>query len=196
MVCGIDEAGRGSLAGPVCAATVIINDDFPIHILDDSKKLSVKLRTAAAQIIKNQSVAWGIGWASHLEIDKINILNASLLAMRRSFYSLYGNIDKKKKDFITWYTSSIKETIIDGLYVPKLPISSTAIVRADGLYPAVMAASIIAKTERDSKMSKLALLYPEYKYEKHKGYPTKEHRRILSAIGPSPIQRLTFNYGV
>jgi ribonuclease HII len=190
-VCGIDEAGRGPLAGPVCAAAVVLPSSFPLEILDDSKKLSERKRDAAAVIIKLKARAYGIGWASHEEIDTLNILKASLLAMRRAFIAMTAALPPGK-------TLSLTHIIIDGLYVPDLrdaaPFGAAIVplVKADAKIPAVMAASILAKTERDVEMRRLSDLYPAYRYDKHKGYPTKEHAALIHRYGPSPIQRRSF----
>jgi ribonuclease HII len=184
MTCGIDEAGRGPLAGPVCAAAVILSDGFNTKILDDSKKLSASQRENAESIIKSMAFAWGIGWASHEEIDRINILQASLLAMKRAFLEMLARRQIPAEAGIS--------VIVDGLYVPDIQFPCTAMVKADAKIPEVQAASILAKTERDRYMEKMAALYPQYGYEKHKGYPTEAHRQAILKYGPSPIQRLTF----
>lgn len=190
IISGIDEAGRGPLAGPVCAAAVILPDNFDFKLLNDSKKMSASRREEAKSAIIKDAPAWGIGWASHTEIDSINILRASLLAMKRAFEEMMKNAAAGKK------TACLSEknitAIIDGLYVPDIPVPCTAIVKADAKIPQVMAASILAKTARDSYMDEIAALYPLYGYEKHKGYPTKAHREAILKYGPSPVQRLTF----
>ena len=192
MICGIDEAGRGPLAGPVCAAAVILSEDFPLNLLNDSKKLTAPRREEIRGIIIEKALYWGIGWASHTEIDSINILQASLLAMKRAF----EDIMKKAGNSLGDNKANIS-VIVDGKFVPKINEGGTsypcaAMVRADAQVPEVMAASILAKTERDAHMNKMAKLYPQYNYEKHKGYPTKAHREAVLKYGPSPIQRLTF----
>ena len=190
-VCGIDEAGRGPLAGPVCAAAVVLPSSFPLEILGDSKKLSEKKRDAAAAIIKAKARAYGIGWASHEEIDALNILKASLLAMRRAFIGMAAALPPNE-------TLGLTHIIIDGLYAPDLKDAAPPgaaiipLVKADAKIPAVMAASILAKTERDKEMRRLAALYPEYRYDKHKGYPTQEHAALIRQYGPSPVQRRSF----
>ena len=187
IICGIDEAGRGPLAGPVCAASVILNKEFPRYLLNDSKKLSPARRDELQRKICVEAIAWGVGWASHTEIDSINILQASLLAMKRAFNEMMKKAVEKK--ILTY--ANIK-AIIDGLQVPDIEVECSAIVKADAKFPEVMAASILAKTERDTYMNEMAKLYPQYGYEKHKGYPTQAHREAVLKYGPSPIQRLTF----
>ena len=185
MICGIDEAGRGPLAGPVCAAAVALTPDFPKACLGDSKTLSPKAREYARSLILERAAAWGVGWASHEEIDRLNIANASFLAMRRAFdvFRVFrgGAVE-----------GGLLEVIVDGLYAPDLGFPCRALVKADRLVPEVMAASILAKTARDDRMVEYAGLYPEYGYEKHKGYPTAEHRKLVALYGPSPIQRKSF----
>jgi ribonuclease HII len=212
MLCGIDEAGRGPLAGPVCAAAVVLPDGFPFDVLNDSKKLKRKQREDARRIIIERAVAWAVAWASHTEIDSINILQASLLAMRRAFgffiitesqnravSSTNGawplNLETEStfgRPFVQARLPTGLSAVVDGLHVPELPIPCTALVKADGSVPEVMAASILAKTARDQLMVYYSKLYPEYGYERHKGYPTREHRELVLKYGPSPIQRKTF----
>jgi ribonuclease HII len=188
LICGIDEAGRGPLAGPVCAAAVILPADFPLEILDDSKKLTAASRESAKQQICSRALAWGIGWASSFEIDEINILKASLLAMKRAFESmlLYEGVFNAGQ-------YGPMEAVVDGLYTPDISVPCQALVKADSKVPEVMAASILAKTARDRIMEIYSVFYPEYGYEKHKGYPTKAHREAIARFGPSPIQRMTFS---
>ncbi|GHU67613.1 ribonuclease HII [Spirochaetia bacterium] len=188
MICGIDEAGRGPLAGPVCAAAVILPKDFPLDMLNDSKQLKEKQREAGRSLIIEKSYAWGIGWASSFEIDEINILRASLLAMKRAYEELAETIKSRSKDPVPIDITAI----IDGLYAPDIPVPCRPMIKADAQVPEVMAASILAKTARDRLMDYYGLFYPEYGYEKHKGYPTKAHREAVLRYGPSPIQRLTF----
>lgn len=185
MTVGFDEAGRGPLAGPVCAAAVILPDDFPIEILNDSKKLSEKKRQAAETIIKEKAI-WGIALVDHTIIDEINILEASMLAMKNAFEDLL----KKNPGLQLAEISGIT----DGTRCPDVPIECCCEPKADGKYPCVMAASILAKTCRDRLMLEMDKKYPEYGYAKHKGYPTKAHREICHKLGPSPIQRLSFKY--
>jgi ribonuclease HII len=184
MICGIDEAGRGPLAGPVCAAAVILPEGFPRDILGDSKKLTPRQREGAMNIIYREAFAWGIGWASAFEIDRINILKASLLAMQRAFEELTATA---KADLPPGLS-----VIVDGLYIPDIPLPCRALVKADARIPEVMAASILAKTARDRMMERYSWLYPGYGYERHKGYPTEDHRKSIALHGPSPIQRRTF----
>ncbi|MDR3303528.1 MAG: ribonuclease HII [Treponema sp.] len=192
MLCGLDEAGRGPLAGPVCAGAVILPRLFPTHLLNDSKKLSPIKREAARRLIEEGAVAWGIGWASHEEIDAINILQASLLAMQRAFEAMLLATKDGTRRIIM---EEIDEVIVDGTFVPDIAAPCRALVKADTLIPAVMAASILAKTARDEEMLRYAARYPQYAYEKHKGYPTEEHRRLIALYGASPIQRLSFRHG-
>ena len=191
LTVGFDEAGRGPLAGPVCASAVILPSDFPFELLNDSKKLSEKKRLAAEIIIKEKA-CWGIGLADHTTIDKINILQASLLAMKAA----YSDLEKKLPQWLS--TQNIEEYslqgIADGIYIPQVNIQCRCEPKADGKYAPVMAASILAKNCRDRIMLEMDKLYPEYGYARHKGYPTKAHREICKKIGPSPIQRQTFKY--
>ena len=190
---GFDEAGRGPLAGPVCAGAVILPSDFPFDILNDSKKLSEKKREAAEIIIKEKA-CWGIALVDNKTIDEINILEASMLAMKNAFEEMMKKLplwcEEEKIDF-----SEISLTgITDGTRCPDVQIECRCEPKADGKYPCVMAASILAKTCRDRLMLEMDKLYPEYGYAKHKGYPTKAHREVCHKIGPSPIQRFTFKY--
>jgi ribonuclease HII len=188
MICGIDEAGRGPLAGPVCAAAVILGRGFPSgvrdFVLNDSKKLSPGQRENARRLICSGALAWGIGWASAAEIDAINILQASLLAMKRAYEEMSSLFEAA--------SSPDLRALVDGLFVPEIPIPARALVKADAQVPEVMAASILAKTARDRMMARYSWFYPEYGYEKHKGYPTRAHREAIAKYGPSPIQRLSF----
>jgi ribonuclease HII len=212
MLCGIDEAGRGPLAGPVCAAAVALPADFPVNLLDDSKKLSQKRREEVRGVIVERALAWGVGWATHAEIDSINILRASLLAMRRAFDFLFTAVPKgeagqwpacleKELPFGLPFTDAAippgLEVIVDGNHAPELsirglPVHCKPMVKADASIHEVMAASILAKTARDELMDHYSKLYPQYGYDRHKGYPTAEHRRLVLEFGPSPIQRKTF----
>ncbi|GHU12845.1 ribonuclease HII [Spirochaetia bacterium] len=185
IITGFDEAGRGPLAGPVSAAAVILPPGFPLDRVDDSKKLNETRRETAAVLIREQA-AWGIGWVEAAEIDQINILQASLLAMRRAWDALTA-------DFPEYAAGNAGlEGVADGLFCPDLPFPCRALVKADAQVPEVMAASILAKTARDRMMIRYSWFYPEYGYEKHKGYPTKAHREAIARFGPSPIQRMTF----
>jgi ribonuclease HII len=185
-ICGFDEAGRGPLAGPACAAAVILPPDFPVKILGDSKKLSPARREEARSLILQGAAAWGIGWASAAEIDRINILRSSLLAMERAWEDLLLRFPG------FGLPEASPQAVVDGLYVPELPIPAGALVKADASVPEVMAASILAKTQRDRLMELYGLIYPEYGYGAHKGYPTASHREAVRRYGPSPIQRLSF----
>ncbi|MCK9171706.1 MAG: ribonuclease HII [Treponema sp.] len=191
LICGLDEAGRGPLAGPVTAGAVILPPDFPFEILNDSKKLSQKKRETAEKIIKERA-CWGIGIIDHITIDRINILQASLLAMKLA----YEMMAIKLPDWAAVHSVAYDgiEALADGTFRPAVSCSCRCEPKADGIYPPVMAASIIAKTCRDAIMVELDKKYPQYGYAKHKGYPTAAHVKICREIGPSPIQRLTFNY--
>lgn len=177
LVCGIDEAGRGPLAGPVTAAAVILNPDDPIEGLNDSKKLSEKKREALFGPICQRSLAWGVGWASPEEIDQVNILNATFLAMQRAV---------KQMNITPQYV------LVDGNSDPKLGLATRCIVGGDGKSASIAAASILAKVSRDRLMCELARQYPQYGFEVHKGYPTKNHRQAVLQWGPSPIHRKSF----
>lgn len=176
-VCGIDEAGRGPLAGPVYAAAVWLPEGFVLDGLNDSKKLSEKKREALFPVILENAVSYGIGFATEQEIDEINILQATFLAMRRAFDAM-----QKRCDY----------ALIDGNRMPPLPVPGETIVKGDAKSPSVAAASILAKVSRDRVMLEYAKQYPEYQFEKHKGYGTKVHVEALHTYGPSPIHRKTF----
>ena len=192
---GFDEAGRGPLAGPVCAAAVILPDDFPTEILNDSKKLTEKKRAAAEAVIKEKAL-WGIALVDHKKIDEINILEASMLAMKLAFEDMMKKAPEWKGNGGAGVKLELADIsgITDGTRCPDVPIECRCEPKADGNYPCVMAASILAKPCRDRLMMEMDKKYPEYGYAKHKGYPTKAHREICHKIGPSPIQRLSFKY--
>jgi ribonuclease HII len=177
IVCGVDEAGRGPLAGAVFAAAVILDPAKPILGLADSKKLSEKKRDALAIEIKTKALAWAIASSSVEEIDEINILQASLLAMQRAV-NLLG--------------VTPTEVLVDGLHCPKLNITMRAIVKGDSKEPAISAASILAKTARDAELYQLDQAYPEYGFAKHKGYPTPLHMQMLLEHGVLTIHRKTY----
>ena len=190
LTVGFDEAGRGPLAGPVCAAAVILPTDFPVEILNDSKKLSEKKRLAAEEIIKRDAM-WGIALVDHKKIDEINILEASMLAMRLA----WEDLEKRNARSLSLSKGPQSITgITDGTRCPDVPFECRCEPKADGKYPCVMAASILAKTCRDRLMIEMDKKYPGYGYAVHKGYPTKAHREICHKLGPSPIQRMTFKY--
>ncbi|MEM8500774.1 MAG: ribonuclease HII [Pseudomonadota bacterium] len=177
IIAGTDEAGRGPLAGDVYAAAVILDPDRPIAGLNDSKKLSEKRREQLYDQIIENAAAWSICTASVKEIDQINILHASLLAMHRAVQSLNMRFDK---------------VLVDGNRLPKWSYSAEAIVGGDGLIDEIAAASILAKVSRDKEMLRLHRMYPEYGLDRHKGYPTKLHLAQLAKHGPAPIHRTSF----
>ena len=190
---GFDEAGRGPLAGPVSAGCVILPPDFPFEFLNDSKKLSEKKRDAAELIIKEKA-CWGVALVDHKKIDEINILEASMLAMKLAYQQMVQKLPQWCKDNGIDYSKIKLSGITDGTRCPQVPIECRCEPKADGNYSCVMAASILAKVERDRIMCQMDKLYPEYGYAKHKGYPTKAHKEVCYKIGPSPIQRLSFKY--
>ena len=177
FICGVDEAGRGPLAGAVFAAAVILDPNIPIAGLADSKKLSEKKRDFLAGEIKEKALAWAIASCSAEEIDEINILQASLLAMKRAVESLSLQPD---------------ELLVDGLHCPKLSIPMRAIVQGDSKEACISAASILAKTARDAELYILDEQYPQYGFAKHKGYPTPLHMQMLALHGVLPIHRKTY----
>lgn len=168
LVCGVDEAGRGPLMGNVTAACVVLNPDKPIAGLDDSKKLSEKKREALFDIIVRDALAYGIGECTPAEIDRLNILNAALLAMTRA----YQNMDLP-----------CSLMLVDGNKVPRdLPLAAQAVVKGDARVPEIAAASILAKVTRDRELYELDKAHPEYGFARHKGYPTKEHLQLLQKL--------------
>lgn len=176
---GCDEAGRGCLAGPVIAAAVILPKRFSHKWLDDSKKLSESRRMELKEIIEEKALAWAVGFVDHKEIDKINILNASILAMHRA-------LDKLKN--VPEYV------IVDGnKFTPWGNTPFSTIVKGDAKFKSIAAASILAKTHRDLFMEKIHAEFPYYNWDKNKGYPTKAHKRAIGEHGVSPYHRLTFN---
>ncbi len=175
--CGVDEAGRGPLAGAVYAAAVILDPAQPIAGLADSKTLSEKRRDALAILIRERALAYAIASASVEEIDAINILQATLLAMKRAVEAL---------------KHAPSEVLVDGLHVPKISFASRAIVEGDRLIEEISAASILAKTARDAEMCALHAQFPQYNFRQHKGYGTAEHMRALKAYGPCALHRRSF----
>lgn len=176
-VAGVDEAGRGPLAGAVFAAAVILDPARPIEGLADSKKLSERKRDELAKLIRENALAWAVAQASVEEIDSLNILRASLLAMQRAVEMLAVAPD------------SIE---VDGLHCPAVVMPATAIVKGDATVAAIAAASILAKTARDAEMCEMHKRYPQYDFAKHKGYPTQAHVAALQQHGVSPIHRRSF----
>ncbi len=178
LVAGVDEAGRGPLAGSVVAAAVILDPNMPIIGLTDSKKLSASRREALEQEIKQSARAWSVAESSHHEVDEINILEASLLAMKRAVQGL--NLKPQ-------------QLLIDGNRLPDMEgYQMRAIIRGDLYQPCISAASILAKQHRDRQMLELDHLYPEYQFARHKGYPTELHRKLLRKYGVSPVHRRSF----
>lgn len=177
LICGVDEAGRGPLAGPVVAAAVILDPKKPILGLNDSKKLSAKRREALAIEIRTKALVWAVAEASVEEIDCINILQASLLAMRRAVEALLITPER---------------ALIDGNRCPDLSCVAEAVIGGDGKFAAIAAASILAKTVRDEGMLQLHRTFPEYGFERHMGYPTAQHLAALNEHGVTPVHRRTF----
>ena len=177
LICGVDEAGRGPLAGPVVAAAVILDPRQPIDGLNDSKKLTAARREMLAVEIREKALAWAVAEASVQEIDRINILQASLLAMQRAVSGLSLMPEK---------------ALVDGNKCPVLAFPVEAIVGGDGKLAAIAAASILAKTVRDALMQELHVLYPQYGFDRHKGYPTALHLAALREHGISPVHRRSY----
>lgn len=176
-VCGVDEAGRGPLAGPVYAAAVILDPARPIDGLQDSKLLSASRRERLEASIRRNALACAVAYATVEEIDRLNILQATLLAMRRAVEGMGVAPD---------------EAWIDGNRCPQLACRVRAIVQGDRLYPVISAASILAKTARDAEMRRMHARFPQYGFDRHKGYPTAEHLALLERHGPSEIHRRSF----
>lgn len=183
IIVGLDEAGRGPLAGPVYAAACILNDDFPVGILNDSKKLNKKKLLDAYEIIIANCSCYSIAWCSVEEIDQLNILWASMRAMEKA-YNIISEKFKKQIDI----------ALVDGNTKPSLAIETKAIVKGDAIHPQIMAASILAKVSRDKYMCECDEKWPEYGFKKHMGYPTKQHRLMVEKYGLSPIHRKSFTF--
>lgn len=177
LLCGVDEAGRGPLAGAVYAAAVILHPEKPIPGLADSKRLSEKKRDLLAERIKQDALAWAVAWAEVEEIDRVNILQASLLAMARAVAAL---------------PVAPARVLADGLHCPPVPMASEAVVKGDSKVAEISAASILAKTARDAEMRRLNKGFPQYGFDRHKGYPTAEHLELLRLHGVSPVHRRSF----
>jgi len=177
LVGGVDEAGRGPLAGPVLAAAVILDPVRPICGLADSKALCERRREELCAEIEHSAISWAIGRAEVVEIDRLNILHATLLAMRRAVMAL---------------TTPPTEVLVDGLHCPEIPFPARGIVRGDALIPQISAASILAKVARDREMAELDRSYPGYGFARHKGYPTREHLQALAELGVSSVHRRSF----
>ena len=182
LVCGVDEAGRGPLAGSVYAAAVVLNDSFAIQGLDDSKRLNPRRRTELADTIRRHAHAWAVAHATVEEIERLNILQASLLAMHRAVTAIHHGQNQP-----------LALALVDGNRLPlALPCEGRAIVGGDASVPAISAASILAKTERDLDMDRLALQWPGYGFEHHKGYGTPAHLEALYRLGPCSAHRRSF----
>lgn len=177
LICGIDEAGRGPLAGPVVAAAVILSDGHGIHGITDSKKLSAERREELSRRIKEKAIAWSIATASVAEIDAINIFRATLLAMSRAISGL---------------SVMPQRILVDGKHCPETAIPAEAIIKGDAKVEVIGAASILAKTARDEEMLALHRQYPEFGFDQHKGYPTPRHLEMLQVFGPAEIHRRSF----
>lgn len=177
LICGVDEAGRGPLAGPVCAAAVILPPHIEIPGLNDSKKLTDKKRRELFPVICQHALAYGIAFSDEKEIDEINILQATFAAMKRAVNNL-----SVKPDYI----------LVDGNKLPDFQIPAQYVVKGDSLSASIAAASVLAKVTRDDLMLKMAVQYPQYGFDIHKGYGTKAHYEALTKYGTSPIHRLTF----
>jgi len=177
LLCGVDEAGRGPLAGPVYAAAVVLDPGRRVRGLDDSKKLPERTRLALASLIRERAIAWAVASASVEEIDTLNILRATLLAMERAIAALGIAPDR---------------VLVDGLHCPPIALETRAIVAGDARVKAISAASILAKTVRDGEMVRLAAAYPQYGFDRHKGYPTLEHLECLHRFGPCAAHRRSF----
>jgi len=174
-ICGVDEAGRGPLAGPVFAAAVILPHGLVIEGLDDSKKISPQKREALFQVIQKEATAYSIAFATEQEIDEINIFNAAMLAMKRAVEGL---------SVVPSYV------LVDGNKMPDISIMAETVVKGDANSASIAAASILAKVARDKKLIELDEIYPEYGFSKHKGYGTKAHYEALIKYGPSPVHRM------
>jgi len=184
LICGVDEAGRGPLAGAVYAAAVVLNPEKPIQGLADSKKLSEKKRDVLALEIKSHALAWGIAYSTVEEIDQINILQASLLAMKRAVELIQVSlVDMQPMQLLVQ---------VDGNQCPKISLPCEAIVKGDSKVQAISAASILAKTARDAALYELDQQYPMYGFAQHKGYPTAAHMALLREHGVSPVHRRSY----
>lgn len=183
-ICGVDEAGRGPLAGAVYAAAVVLDAQNPIAGLTDSKKITEKKRDALALLIKEKAHAWAIASSSVEEIDNINILQASLLAMQRAIEDV--------KVQLNWQADSQVLVQVDGNHCPKIDLPCEAVIKGDSKVAEISAASILAKTARDAELYALDKLYPAYGFAQHKGYPTKAHMLALQTHGVSPVHRKSY----
>lgn len=182
VLCGVDEAGRGPLAGPVVAACLVFRPGAVLDGLNDSKKLTEKKREQLFEKITGEDLAWyGIGSASPEEIDRVNILQATFLAMRRAYEEMAAKMPQAPQ-----------LALVDGNRDPRLPLPTVTVVKGDGCSAAIAAASVLAKVTRDREMLRLHQQYPQYRFDQHKGYPTKLHYQMLEEHGISPIHRRSF----
>lgn len=190
---GCDEAGRGCLAGPVFAAAVVLPSDFKNEMLNDSKQLTEKKRYLLREVIEREALAWAVGIVDNKEIDKINILNASILAMHRALDQLTVRPENIIVDGNRWKPyQEPTANVNDNDNVPKV-ISATTIVKGDGKYLSIAAASILAKTYRDDFMLRIHEEFPQYHWDRNKGYPAKVHREAIRQYGTTPYHRMSFN---
>ena len=176
-ICGVDEAGRGPIAGPVFAAAVVLDPDSPVEGLRDSKQLAEARRAQLGEEIRARALAWHVAWASVEEIDRLNILQATLLAMQRAVDGL---------------ALVPEETLVDGNHCPDLRCAARCIIGGDRSHQVISAASILAKTARDAEMRRLHLRFPRYGFDRHKGYPTQEHLELFQRFGACEIHRRSY----
>lgn len=190
---GCDEAGRGCLAGPVFAAAVILPPDFKNEMLNDSKQLTEKKRYQLREVIEREAMAWAVGIVDNKEIDKINILNASILAMHRALDQLKVRPENIIVDGNRWKPYFSPIALSSQLSTLNSPIPATTIVKGDGKFLSIAAASILAKTYRDDFMLRIHEEFPQYHWDKNKGYPAKVHREAIRQFGTTPYHRMSFN---
>ncbi len=190
---GCDEAGRGCLAGPVFAAAVILPSDYQNEMLNDSKQLTEKKRYQLREVIEREAMAWAVGIVDNKEIDKINILNASILAMHRALDQLKVRPENIIVDGNRWKPYFLPIALNSQPSTLNSPIPATTIVKGDGKFLSIAAASILAKTYRDDFMLRIHEEFPQYHWDKNKGYPAKVHREAIRQFGTTPYHRMSFN---